>query len=47
MYKILVIEDDRTIADAITTQLAAWDMTARAVTDFRNVLASSQLSSLT
>ena len=38
MYKILVIEDDRTIADAITTQLAAWDMTARAVTDFRNVL---------
>lgn len=38
MYKILVIEDDRAIADAITTQLAAWDMTAHAVTDFRNVL---------
>ena len=38
MYKILVIEDDRAIADAITTQLAAWDMTANAVTDFRNVL---------
>lgn len=38
MYKILVIEDDRAIADAITTQLAAWDMTSHAVTDFRNVL---------
>lgn len=38
MYKILVIEDDRAIADAITTQLVAWDMTAHAVTDFRNVL---------
>lgn len=38
MYKILVIEDDRAISDAITTQLVAWDMTARAVTDFRNVL---------
>lgn len=38
MYKILVIEDDRAISDAITTQLTAWDMTAHAVTDFRNVL---------
>ena len=38
MNKILVIEDDRAIADAITTQLAAWDMTSHAVTDFRNVL---------
>ena len=38
MYRILIIEDDRSISDAITTQLAAWDMTAHAVTDFRNVL---------
>lgn len=38
MYKILVIEDDRAISDAITTQLAAWNMTAHAVSDFRNVL---------
>lgn len=38
MYRILVIEDDRAIADAITAQLAAWDMTAHAVTDFRNIL---------
>lgn len=38
MYKILVIEDDRAISDAITAQLAAWDMTAHAVTDFRNIL---------
>lgn len=38
MYRILIIEDDRSISDAITTQLATWDMTAHAVTDFRNVL---------
>ena len=38
MYRILVIEDDRAIADAITTLLTTWDMTAHAVTDFRNVL---------
>lgn len=37
MYRILVIEDDRAIAGAIAAQLAAWDMTVHAVTDFRNV----------
>lgn len=38
MYKILVVEDDRAIASAVTTQLDAWGMESAAVTDFRNVL---------
>ncbi len=38
MYKILVIEDDRSIADAITSLLSTWDMSAHTATDFRNIL---------
>ena len=38
MYKILVVEDDRSIADAITTLLTSWDMSAHTATDFRNIL---------
>ncbi|MBQ6799626.1 MAG: response regulator, partial [Bacteroidaceae bacterium] len=38
MYKILVVEDDRAIADAITTLLTAWDMNAHTASNFRNIL---------
>lgn len=38
MYRILVIEDDRSIADAITSLLSTWDMSAHTATDFRNIL---------
>jgi len=38
MYKILVVEDDRSIADAITSLLSTWDMSAHTATDFRNIL---------
>lgn len=38
MYKVFMVEDDRGIAQAVLTQLQAWEMEARAVQDFRNVL---------
>lgn len=38
MYRILVIEDDRSIADAIITLLTAWDMNAHTASNFRNIL---------
>lgn len=38
MYRILVVEDDRAIADAITTLLTAWDMNAHTASNFRNIL---------
>ena len=39
MYKVLIIEDDRGIADAISAQLSSWGLESAAVTDFRNVMA--------
>lgn len=38
MYRILVVEDDHAIADAITTLLTAWDMNAHTASNFRNIL---------
>ena len=38
MYRILIVEDDRGIADAIEVQAASWNLDARCVTDFRNVM---------
>ena len=38
-YRILLVEDDRGISDAIETCLGGWDMRVRAVRDFRNVMA--------
>lgn len=38
MYKILLVEDDRSIAQAVLTQLQTWGMEAQGVQDFRNVL---------
>ena len=38
MYRILIVEDDRGIADAIKTQAEMWDLQIRCVQNFRNVL---------
>ena len=37
-YRILLVEDDKGISDAVETCLAGWDMQVRTVKDFRNVL---------
>lgn len=39
MYRILIVEDDRGIADAISQQLNMWNLESKTVDDFRNVLA--------
>nr|WP_296958165.1 response regulator transcription factor [uncultured Mediterraneibacter sp.] len=38
MYKILIIEDDMAMAQAIEKEMKAWGNDARYVTDFQNVL---------
>lgn len=38
VYRILLVEDDRGIADAIQAQAAQWGFEARAVKDFRRVM---------
>lgn len=38
MYKILIIEDDLTMAQAIQKEMAAWGNEAEYVQDFRNVM---------
>ena len=38
MYRILIVEDDRGIAEAIQTQLEMWSMNSMCVQNFRNVL---------
>lgn len=40
MYRILIVEDDIGIAQAIKKQLNMWDLDARCVEDFRNVLSA-------
>lgn len=37
MYKILIVEDDQTIARAVWSHLRQWDYDAQTVTDFKNV----------
>ncbi len=37
-YRILIVEDDRGIAEAVSEALAGWEMEGRPVKDFRNVL---------
>lgn len=39
MYRILIVEDDMGIAGAIRRLTEAWDLEAKCVEDFRNVLA--------
>ena len=38
MYRILIVEDDRGIADAITAQTASWGLEARGISNFNKVL---------
>lgn len=38
MYKLLIVEDDRGIAQGIARQARGWDMEAVCVSDFRSVL---------
>lgn len=42
MYKILIVEDDCSIMDAIKTQLTMWGMDVRGIRDFRNVSEESK-----
>lgn len=39
MYRILIVEDDPGIAKAVAAALQKWELDARCVTDFRNVMA--------
>lgn len=39
MYRVLIVEDDPGIASAIAEQTRMWDLDARCVADFRNVMA--------
>ena len=38
MYRVFLVEDDRTIAGLLRTQLEGWGYTVRAAEDFRHVL---------
>ena len=38
-YRILIVEDDRVIADVIASQLSRWGLDVKLVTDFERVLA--------
>ena len=39
MYRLLIIEDDKGIAEAIRTQAQMWDLDVYCITDFHNVMA--------
>ena len=38
MYRLMIVEDDLGIAEAVAEQASAWDFEVRAVSDFRGVL---------
>ena len=38
MYRILIVEDDRGIGEAIVRQTSVWGLEAKCVTDFQNVM---------
>lgn len=38
MYRLLIIEDDRGIAEAIKEQAEMWNMSVQCITNFRNVM---------
>ena len=40
MYKIMIVEDDATIAHALAAHLERWDYETRCVEDFKNILGS-------
>lgn len=39
MYRLLIVEDDRGIAEGVREQAEAWDITVHIVTDFHNIMA--------
>ena len=39
MYKILIVEDDRTIARVLASHLEKWEYEVRCTEDFHNVMA--------
>ena len=39
MYKILLVEDDRAIAQAICRHITAWGLEIKAASNFRDILA--------
>lgn len=39
MYRLLIVEDDKGIAEAVKVQAKMWDMEVRCTEDFRNVMA--------
>lgn len=39
MYRLLIVEDDRGIAEGVREQAEAWDITTHIVTDFHGVMA--------
>ena len=38
MYKILMIEDDHTIANVVSKHLSSWNYEVQLVTDFKNIM---------
>ena len=38
MYKLLIIEDDKGIAEAIKAQVELWDLQVHCVENFRNIM---------
>ncbi len=39
MYRLLIVEDDRGIAEEVQSQAERWGLQARCVRDFRDVMA--------
>ena len=37
MYKILIVEDDRVIAQALASHLGKWNYETKCVDDFKNI----------
>lgn len=40
MYKILIVEDDTTIANGLKNHLEKWDYEVECITDFKNIMDS-------
>lgn len=38
MYKILIVEDDRVIAQALASHLGKWNYETKCVDDFKNIV---------
>lgn len=38
MYKILIVEDDSVIAQALASHLSKWNYNTRCIEDFKNII---------